>query len=269
MKKKFNIKVDGKQLDKEIDLGNEAEVIKILQMAEMAQSRAKEAADLRKTDLQKTQEMEQFLAALKNDPRSVLEYMGHNVPELADKILQEEIKKMQMSPEEKERQAMKEELQKLKEEKDQFEKSAKEKEAQALRAKYAAEYEKDLVTALDSASLPKNPEVVTRMTNMMKIALANKIDISFSDLIPIVKEEMNKDLKALLASLKSEEVEQILGEEMLKGINSRRRKAQEAAKAKEAPPIAQQIKDATPAKVQEKVEEKKKINARDFFKSLK
>ena len=46
--KKLKIKVDGKELERELDLSNEAELIKMLQMSEMSGKRAQEAAELRK-----------------------------------------------------------------------------------------------------------------------------------------------------------------------------------------------------------------------------
>lgn len=268
MKKKFNIKVDGKAMEREIDLGNEAELIKIIQMAEMAQARAQEAAGLRKSSLDKDQQVEQFIEALRNDPRSVLEHLGHNVPELANKVLEEEIKKMEMSPEQRKIAELEQQLKSRMEAEEQSKKHAETQQQEALRQKYAAEYEKDMVAALDSGNLPRNPEVITRLTGMMKIALANKIDLSFADLIPLLKESMNKELKALMSSMSDEELDSLIAEEKLKSINSRRRKAADALKPKQAPPIAQSVKDSTPAKEIDVKKIDKKMNARDFFKNL-
>jgi hypothetical protein len=268
MKKKFNIKVDGKQLEREIDLGNEAELIKIIQMAEMAQSRAQEAANLRKSDLERSQQVEDFINALKNDPRSVLEHLGHNVPELANKVLEEEIKKMEMSPEQRKIQELEAQLKAKLEAEETTKKQAEAQAQEALKAKYAAEYEKDMITALDSGNLPRDPEVITRLTGMMKIALANKIDLSFADLIPLLKENMEKQMKAMMSAMSAEDLDRILAEEKLKEINSRRRKAADALKPKQAPPVAQSIKDSSIPKAEDLKKIDKKINAKDFFRNL-
>jgi len=267
-KKKFNIKVDGKQLEREIDLGNEAELIKIIQMAEMAQARAQEAAGLRKQDLDRSQQVEQFINALKNDPRSVLEHLGHNVPDLANKILEEEIKKMQMSPEQRKIQDLEKQLKDRLAADEESKKQTEIQQQEALKQKYATEYEKDMIAALDAGHLPKNPEVITRLTGMMKIALQNKIDLSFSDLIPLVKEGINNEMKSLMNSMSPEELDAILAEEKLKEINGRRKKALDAKKAKEAPPIAQSIKDSSIPKTDDVKKVDKKMAAKDFFKNL-
>ncbi len=100
MIKKLTLKIDGQEVEREIDISNEAELVKMMQMAEVSQKRMQESSELRKADIKKNADMEDFLAALKNNPKEVLEYLGHDVNKFAENVLEDEVKKMELSPEE-------------------------------------------------------------------------------------------------------------------------------------------------------------------------
>lgn len=266
MKKKFNLKVDGKEVEKEIDLANEAELVKILQMAEMANKRASEAAELRKSEMQRNQDLEGFLQMLKENPKSILEYMGHDIKGFAEKVLEEEIEKMKMSPEQKQIAELQKQLEAKEKAEAQSKQEMERQQMEAMRAKYAAEYEKDLMEALDTGSLPRNPEVVHRMTNYMRIALQNGIQLSFKDIIPLVKDKLNKDLQSLLRSQKIDEIESLLGDDVVSNLY--KKVHSKKVTAKKAPPSPSQIKDTAPSADKKPEVAAPKISVKDFFKNL-
>lgn len=261
----LELKVDGKtfkeKLPFKIPKKFAADLIKEKQLAKMAQNRAQEAAELRKKDLQREQDIEQIMKIIKGDPEGLLKYGGHDIKKFAEEILAKQVEEMEMTEEQKEIKRLQEALK----EKEDAEKAAKERaeqvELEALREKFAAEYEKDLVDAFDSVGMKRNAEVTARMNSYLRLGLKNGINLKYKDIIPLVKESIENDLKTLVATKGEEELETMLGEEMIKKMIKRQ------AKKKVAPDTASNIKDTATKKTEEKPKERH-IPQRDFFNKI-
>jgi hypothetical protein len=265
MIKKFQLKIDGEEVEKEIDLSNEEELAKMLQLAEVSQKRMQEAAELRKAEIKKNEEIQDFINRLKENPREILEHLGHDVKNLAENILEDEVKKMEMSPEERKIQELQAELEKRKIAEEKALKKAEAEELERIKNQYAAEFEKDLIQSIESNELSQDPETVYRMSQYMRVALANNIDLSFNDIAPLVKNSLDSDLAKYLNRLSVAQLEKLLNKDKLSELIT---KKMPKKKKKVVPPSAKEIKD-TAAKVKDAIEEKKRnISATDFFKNI-
>jgi hypothetical protein len=265
--KTLKIKVDGKEIDKMIDVANDAELIKMIQMAEMAQKRAQEAADLRKSSSVQQQQVNAFLEALKNTPEAVLADLGINVDDFAEKHLSKKVEELQMSPEQKRIQALEQELKAIQAEKDKAKKEAEEKETESLKNKYAADFEKDLMEALQGGKLPDNAIVRNQMVGMMRTAFENGIDMSFKELIPLVQDNYGQQLRNHVQGLTADDLVQLLNDESKKALAVKLMPAPKPV-VKKAPPVLSEIDGIGNAPKDESQKSSKKVSSREFFKNL-
>lgn len=238
--KKLKIKVDGKELEKELDLANEAELIKMLQMSEMSNKRAQEAADLRKKHQARESELNQFLEMLKEKPELILSQMGKNPVELAEKWLQDEVEKMQMDPKERRIKELEAEMKKIADEKAAAKKAQEEAQKNFLRDKYASDFESQLTKAMESGSIPKEPELVNSMVAYMAKAIEAGVDISFDEIVPLVKNSHRSLVKNTLKGFSAQELMELLSEAQVNDLLVKKT----PPKKKVAPPTAQSIQDA-------------------------
>lgn len=266
MIKTLKLKVDGEIITEELPFEvspEHAEYLqKQLQLAKMAQKRAQETAELRKLDQSKAQQVEEFLAALKGNTKGVLEEMGLDVREFAEKVLEEEVQRMEMSEEERKILDLQEQLKKHQEKEEEAQRKAELAEQERVRDQYAAQYEKDLMSAINDNAMMNDPEIISRMTNLMRIALQNGIDLSFNDLAPIVEEEINASITKLARSKSPEQILKLLTEDQIKSLISSQKPK------KEAPPTASSIKDTGAKAKKDDGPVKKTVSMNDFFKNL-
>lgn len=260
----LNLKVDGEDFTEELPFDATPEMLEYLtkqaQLAKMSNKRAQESADLRKVDNQRNIDIQNFIEAIKNDPAKMLSELGIDAREFSEEFLEKEVEKMQMSEEDRKIMELQDELTSIKKREDDSKRESEIREQEALRDKYAVEYEKDLLAALDTSELPNNPELILRMNQYMKIALENGIDLNFSDIIPLVSNNVNSELSKLLSSTPIEKLISMLGDEQLKGIRKSGRKV------KVAPPSAGSIKDTGAGKSEDKP--RTKVSMTDFFNKL-
>lgn len=267
MIKQLTVKVDGKEFIEELPFEISPEhaeyLTKQIQLAKMANKRAQEKAEIEKAANLKDQQLQEFFLALKEMPEAILEDMGIDKKEMAVRILEEEAKKLEMTDEERKILELQEELQEIKRREEAALKKAQTEESERLKNQYAAQFEKDLMEALEQSKLPKNPEIISRMSQYMRHALQNNIDLSFKDIVPLVQSSVTGDLKSLVASLPVDEIEKLLGDEIVKNIAGRRKPSK-----KEIPPRPDDIKDTgNIEKLKDELFRRKnrKLPMKDFF----
>jgi hypothetical protein len=255
--KKLKLKVDGKEEDVELDLDNDEELIKHLQLSKMGQKRASEKAQLEK-------DLSSFLDALKSDPFSILEQeLGLNKEKLIEDYINQQIEAAKKSPEQVEREKMEKELQALRNERKKEKEEAELREFERLQQQEFERVDMQMEQALTKSDLPKSPFVVKKIADYMLVAIENGYDVSPEDVIPLVREEMHADLKEMFGSLPEDVVEGLLGEQVINKLRKRRvAKAQEARKALPA----NKVNDTGVNKKEESNKPKERINYKDFFK---
>lgn len=265
--KKLNIKVDGREIEKQIDLANDEELRKMLQLAEMSQKRAQRTAELEKKDAKVQRDLQEFFNYLQKDTANALRKMGIDIDSLSEKVMNERLEKAQMDPREREIIELQEKLKQKELEEQKARKRAEDIQMEALRSKYAAEYEKDLMNAIEKNGLPMNPEIMNRMTGYMRLALKNNIDVNFNEIVPLVKDQIINEIKAMASAMPLEVIENLLGEEKISQIFKKRKKVEPIKR--EAPPTANSIKDSGNKPNKEILERKlKSIDPKNFWKKI-
>jgi hypothetical protein len=263
LKRKLKLKVDGQEIEEEIDLSNDEYLTKNLQKAKAFDKKAQEAATLRK-------EMASLLELLQSNPVAVMEQLGMNFDEFAYKHLESKIEELSKSPEQLEREKMEKELSELREEK---KKLAAEKEKavqEQMRNEEAARVENEIISALNAHNgilSAEDPTAIADISRAMLRAMQKGfLDVTVQDVIPVVEKQYAEKLQKRIGTLSKKDaalVEQLLGKDLFEDARKRRvgqkRKAQiETAK--------QVVKDtgAAASPKEEKTEEKRSY--RSFFK---
>ena len=148
--KEFQLKVNGKVINKTIDLSDEQNLKNELQLAAAARQSMQESANLKKL-------YEKEISRLKQDPFSVLQELGLNPDELAEMRIQQRIEEMKKSPEQVEKERIQAELQAAREEAKKLKEERESEQFEKLKEQAAVQIETEIEQALDShKTLPKS-----------------------------------------------------------------------------------------------------------------
>jgi hypothetical protein len=224
LERSYKLKVNGKEFEEKIDLNNEEEVRKHLQLSKAAQQSMARDANSQKEIQRMQSEMDQFLEILKSDPMRILSNpaLGLKLEDMADKILAGKIEEASKSPEqlelEKARLKLAEYEQKIKDE----ETARQSAERSKLEADAEAHIQGEIMEAIDSGSLPKSPYIINKMAQLASIAFENGVDVSMKDLAPIVKQMYQRDMKEMMGGMKDDEIEELVSSDRIKAIRNAR-----------------------------------------------
>jgi len=218
--RKLKLKVEGQELELP-----ESEVIARAQQSTVAAKRFQEAAQLRK-------QAEEVLKFAKENPTEFFKRTGMNARQWAEEYLIGELKREQMTPEQKKaaenEEKLKEYAQKEKDEADRKKREEDEKQKNL----HLEKYNQLFVEALGKSGLPKTPFTVMRMATLQKINLAKKLDLSADQLAKLVREDYINEQKHLFGALEGDQILEFLGQDIVKKLS----KAQLAKlKAKHTP----------------------------------
>lgn len=229
-----------------------------LQMKKLSQSKSQETANLQK-------EVTQFITELRKNPRKTLSdpRFGVDLKKIAAEMIEEEIENSKKSPEQIEKEKMSEELRAMKEEREKEKEEFKKREFERLQEQEYERYDMLMTKTLDSSDLPKSPYVVKKMADYLLLGLTNGIDITPEDVLPLVREEIQNDLKEMFAAMPEDIVESFIGKD---NFNRVRKKQLSKAKQAQAAPksLNKQVVD-TGSKTSEKKTKETKQNMRTFF----
>lgn len=270
MIKQLTIKVDGKEIVRDLPFEvdpNNKEMLEYLQkeaqLAEVAQKRMQEAAEAKKNSKHLESEMEQFLSSLRDKQHleKVLAELGHDPAQLAEDILTREMEKMQLSPEQRELEELRQKFEQIEAEKVAAEEARQQAEMERMKNEYAVNFEKDLMGAMDVGGLPNDPYIINEMANMMQVAIQSGLDVSFSDLVPLVQEKESSRVRNALSGLSADQLLEILAEKQVNDLILKKTPAEK----KEAPPVAESIKESGEPKKKQNAVKKRTESADDYF----
>lgn len=255
----LRLKVDGREIEEDLpfEIPDDPEAVEYmkrqLQMARMGTKRAQEYAQLEK-------EIKQLITEGTKNPRQLLKELNIDERELARQIIEQEIENSQKSPEQLEKERIEAELKALKEEREREKQEFEQKEFERLQEQAYEKYDQQMTDALEKSNLPKEPYIVKKIADYMLVALQEGYDVSADDVIPLVKQELEKDIQSLISAMPDEALEQFLGKQRLANFRKKN-----LAKAKEAVAVssAKAVKD-TGGKTSVK-EPEKKMSFKDFF----
>jgi hypothetical protein len=264
MLRKLTLKLDGQEFEENLpfEIPDDPKAIEYmkreLQLGKMGQKRAQEKAVIEK-------EVMRFIEDLRKDPRKALSdpAIGLDLKKLATQIIEEEIENSKKSPEQLAREQLEAELRSMKEERDNERKSASEKEFERIREQEYERYDVLMSQALEKSDLPKSPAVVKKMADYMLIGLESGKDVTPEDILPLVREEIIADYKALLNSLPDEELEKFIGKDRLNGI--RKKNIAKAKQGANNPALKAPNKTASTGKTGEAKAAEPKVDFKKFF----
>lgn len=259
LKKRMTFKVNGKDVEKEIDLSDESKLQELLQKGFAADERFQEASSMEK-------QMKQFASLLQSDPIQALIAAGHDPDKVAEAYMEQRIEQMQKSPEQLQLEKLQKEVEderKLREDLEQEKVSAEQSRAQE---EYSRQLDTEITDALDTSNLPKSPYVVKRIAENLMIALEKDEDATVEAILPIVERQINSEIREMFEAMPEDVIEKILGNDVSTKLRKRRLKKikKTPAGGLDVKPTGQsEIKKARAAK-----EDKPSQKASDFFKNF-
>ena len=261
--KSLKLKVDKGEIEEalpfEIPDTEEAReyMTKHLQLSKMGNKRAQEFSTLQK-------EVAEFINILKTNPKEALRNpnIGIDVKKLAADILEEEIENSKKSPEQVEKEKLELELKAIKEEREREKKDFETRELERLTDLEFQRYDDMISKAIEKTKdLPKSPYVVKKVAEYMMLGLQNNIDVTPDDVMKLVKDEIQNDIKEMFGAMPDEVVEQFLGKDRMSSMRKKN-----LAKAKSNPSTPSKVVDSgNTAKPTSKKADKKQTY-KEFFK---
>jgi hypothetical protein len=218
--KEFELKVNGKTVTKKINLNDEDELRRELQLAAAGRSAMQEAAELKRA-------LSQEIERLRKDPFSVLRELEVDVDELNEKYLQQKIEELKKSPEQLERENMQRELEEARRQLKAQEERVKRAEMEKLSEQAASQLDDEITNALKAhTELPNSEYTVKKIADIMLWAIDNGWDdVTVEDIIPTVKNEISKDISQILDGVPDEFLEAYLGKKTSQRLRDKRIKA--------------------------------------------
>jgi hypothetical protein len=258
LKKKLMLKVDGQEIEEEIDFNDDESLKKHFQKSKAFDKRVQEFQSYKS-------QVDQLLEMLDKDPEALLEKMGKNLDELAEKRLTRKVEEMKKSPEQLEREKMELELKELRDAKKKADEDRKNSELERMRNEAAQEIETDILSSLESSKsmLPKkNPLVMQRISSTMLLAMQNGYpNVTAKDVIPLVEKQFKQELNDFFNVLPEETLELLVGKNNFDRVR-KNKVSQQKAKTQ----TAKQLVRETGIKTEEEEDRKPTRKMRDFFK---
>ena len=263
MLKSLRLKVDGKEYDEALpfeipdDEESKEWMKRNLQMSKMGAKRAQEFSTLEK-------EVKTFIDELRKNPRKILAdpNIGIDIKKLAAEVIEEEISNSQKSPEELKREGLERELKDLKEAREKEKEDGKTREFERIQQESFERYDMLIGQALDKSDLPKSPYVVKKIADYMLLGLQNNIDVNPSDVLPIIRDEIQSELKEMFAVMPEEVIEQIIGKDVFNRVRKKN-----IGKAKTKAPVTAQnaTQDTGKTTATQPKKDAPKQSIKDFF----
>jgi len=251
--KKWKLKSQGRTRE----ITDEGELLRLAQMGLGAHEKFEQAAKTRK-------QAEAILELIQKDPGRALNSLGMDVRKLAEEYLVAEAKKMQMTPEEKQKFELQQEIERLKSEKEEFQKQQREEQISRLQAQYEEDIQDQIITAIDKFKLPKNPKTVSRIAEYMANALENGYEATALDVATRVRQDLEEEHRSLYSHFDVEDLIKLLGDDQMKKIRQHDIKKVKATAP--ANPVKTEAVKQPDRSDEGKSKEKQKIS--DFFADL-
>lgn len=205
--RKFTIKVNGKE--KVVD---EKTALAYLQRELAADEKFRSASA-------EAKRIEAIIKGAKNDPDKLIkELMGMDPLELYKKRIGDEIRKMSLTPEQRELEDAKMRLadyERREQERVENERKASEERAKSF---YIKKYDSEIPEALKSAGLPVNEDTVRYTAEVMLANLEEGLDLPYEVVMDLVKDKYQRSIKGFLSASDKEKLLELLGDDVLSGL---------------------------------------------------
>lgn len=259
MKRRMKFKINGKDVEREIDLSDEDSLRELLQKGFAADERFQSASSIEK-------KMKQFVEAMQADPFEALKAAGHDPDKLTEAYMKKRVEELAKSPEQLQIEKFQKEIEKERKLREQLEQEKLDAEQAKVEAEYSRQLDEEITSALSSSDLPKSAYVVKRIAEnlMLGISQGNE-DITVEDVLPIVEKQIKEEIQQMFEAMPEEVIEKVLGNNVTTKLRKRRLNA-----VKKTPDTASSVKPTGQSemnKAKPKEEEKPK-KATDFWKNF-
>ncbi|CAB4199938.1 hypothetical protein UFOVP1351_16 [uncultured Caudovirales phage] len=215
--KKLKLKVDGQELEEEIDLDDEENLKRHLQMSKAAQKRMSEAAKAKRDN-------EELAKVFKGPVKDLFKYadaLGKTPQQLRQELEEyfaAQLEEEMLTPEQKKVRDAEQIIREREEEKRRAKEQEEAAEKEHWQKHYAQEYDKKITEALSSSGLPKTPKTVHRMASLMSKNLEMGLDLEPKHLVDIVREEYLTEIKELFGASDGDTLLKMLGDDVANKI---------------------------------------------------
>lgn len=210
---KFKFKIDGQEIEEDVDLDDKEALQRDLQLSRAAKKRMLEAQEDRRKAFE-------IVQAFEKDPANILRRLGTKGREAAENFLLEQLEEERLSPEQKRMKELEERLNKYelseKEQREQIEAQR----MQAMEVKEAENYQKIIIESLKKSGLPQTPDAAKKMAYLLKKNLELGLDLTAEELAEEAKKEVTGYLGSLFGNADAETIIKAFGPEILKKIRA-------------------------------------------------
>ena len=205
--KTYRVKVNGQELDVDED-----ELLKGYQMASAAQQKFREAADYRT-------QVEDALAAAKQDPSVLFQMLGLDPRQYAEGLLARQLEEELLTPEEKAQREKEARLAEYERREREAEAARRQSEQEALFNQAADAIDREIADVLVSSNIQPSPRVIARMAEVMIASLDGSGNrVSAKQALSHVQTDIQADLLDYAKSLPAEELVKVLPGDVVKAL---------------------------------------------------
>lgn len=210
-KRKYKYKVDGQDIEEEVDLDNEQEMTRRFSLSKAAYKRMESAAKTQK-------QSEAFIKMLQDDPLKILthpQFGGQaKFKKLAEQYLIQELEQEMLTPEELHRKTQEERLRHYEDQEKKTKQEAEEAQMVKLQEHYQQDYEQKIIKGLSSQGLPKTAKTVRRMAELMAKSAEHGIDLQPEQLAELVRTDYINEMREMFGSTEGDVLLQLLGDDV-------------------------------------------------------
>jgi hypothetical protein len=259
LKRRMKFKVNGREVEREIDLNDESSLQELLQKGFAADERFQSASALEK-------KMKEFAALLQQDPFEALVAAGHDPDKLTEAYMEKRVQELAKSPEQLQLEKLQKELEKERKQRENMEQEKLTAEQARVEAEYSRQLDDEITSALSTSNLPKSPYVVKRIAENLMLGIEQgHEDISVGDVMPLVERQIQEEIRQMFEAMPEDVIEKVLGD----GVSNKLRKRR-LSNLKKAPETATTVKATGQTEINKakaKEEPKPAISAKEFFKN--
>lgn len=257
--KQLQLKIDGEEFIEELPFEVDEEHAEYLRKNLQLSKKANKHIQSEKAT---KSQVEQFVKMLTSDTKNTLQQMGINLKDFAASIIEEELQKEAMTPDQRETAEAKSQLKKLQEEREREKSDFQKRELERLQEQELISIDTKMNAAIEKSGMSNNAHVIRKMATYMLDAANRGVRIEPEDIADMVKEEIQTELRQFVQSLGEDKVETWIGKDVLDKI---RKKNISKAKVTTAATAKAGVKDTGAAKTTTpKVSEK--LDMKTFFK---
>lgn len=202
----FEVVINGKQTQV-----TKEQLIRMAQKGEAADEKFNKASEM-------SRQASQILEYFKTNPTRALQELGHNVREMAESYLADEIRKEMMSPEQKEAMEWKRKAEEYEKMLKAGEEKAKAERISLEKAKYVKKYDEELTAAIDKAGLIKEPAIVKNIARIMHEYLERGMEITADEAVQEYNDTTLAQASQLIKLVGAARATQMLGDDFMNAI---------------------------------------------------